>query len=59
MIFFSYKNHPIKNVRFLYLQLFHFLQFASEFIVQSKYFFWGIQNNFIFFAGSVHKNYLL
>lgn len=46
-------------VRFLYLQLFHFLQFASEFIVQSKYFFWGIQNNFIFFAGSVHKNYLL
>ena len=36
-----------------------FSLFASEFIVQSKYFFWGIQNNFIFFAGSVHKNYLL
>ena len=33
--------------------------FAVCFIVQSKYFFWGIQNNFIFFAGSVHKNYLL
>ena len=35
-----------------------FLQFASEFIEQSKYFFWEIQNNFIFFSGSVHKNYL-
>ena len=39
--------------------LFATISFASEFIVQSKYFFWGIQNNFIFFAGSVHKNYLL
>lgn len=55
----GYMITQIKRSFSFYLQLFHFLQFASEFIVQSKYFFWGIQNNFIFFAGSVHKNYLL
>ena len=53
-----YANKKTTPSRDGYLQLFHFLQFASEFIEQSKYFFWEIQNNFIFFSGSVHKNYL-
>ena len=48
----------IKRSFYLICNYFIFLQFASEIIAQSKYFFGGIQNNFIFFTGSVHKNYL-
>ena len=54
----GYMITQIKRSFSLFVTISFFLQFASEFIEQSKYFFWEIQNNFIFFSGSVHKNYL-